>query len=162
MARECGTCNACCVYPAVPAINKPAGEPCRFLTAAGHGCQVYAGRPAMCRAYSCAWIEGHGKEDDQPSEIGVLVDRRDSQFGNVLIARALRPGAAQERKAVRAIKRISADAGLVCLVVADNITENERVVQIIGDDKLMNKFKSQHPDVRVCDDGSAKKLPVVP
>lgn len=146
--RECGTCNACCVYPSVQEIRKPAGKPCRFLEACGHGCQVYEQRPAMCRAYSCAWIEGIGKRADKPEELEVLIDRRDSQFGDVLIARALRPGAAQRREAVRAMRRASAAVGLVVLVVADDIADNERVVQFVGAPAVLAKFRAAHPSVK--------------
>ncbi len=146
--RTCGNCNACCVYPSVPKISKPAGSPCRFLEAAGHGCQVYEQRPAMCRAYSCAWIEGIGKRADKPGDLGVLTDRRDSQFGDVLIARALWPGAARRKVAVRAMRRASAATGRVALVVADEIEDSERVVRVVGDPPVLAKFHAANPTVK--------------
>lgn len=155
--RSCGDCNACCVYPAVPEIGKPAGEACRFLGACGHGCTVYAQRPQNCRAYSCAWLEGHGAAGDRPGDVGVLVDRRDTQYGTVLVARALEPGGAETRAARKAIKRMSRDVGAVCLVVSDEIEDNQRVQRILGAPGPMAAFRAANPDVRVYADGVAKQ-----
>jgi hypothetical protein len=142
----------------VPEINKPAGETCRLLEVCGYGCQVYAGRPKSCRNYSCAWLEGFGVAGDQAGELGVLIDRRDTQFGVVLVARALRPGVCQERRAVKAMKRMSRSLGVVCLVVSDDIEDNQRVKQIVGDTKVLAAFRLKHPNVKIYKDRAKLKM----
>ena len=48
MPRRCGTCSACCRWPSVAEIDKPAREPCRFLAKQGFRCTIYADRPKAC------------------------------------------------------------------------------------------------------------------
>lgn len=154
--RTCDGCSACCVYPEIPVLQKAAGERCKFLNACGR-CEVYDMRPPMCRSYSCAWLEGHGGEGDQPDKIHALIDRRETQFGMVLVARALKPGACQTKQVRKAIKRMSRDLDMVCLVVSDDINDNQRVKQIIGARKPLTNFRRQFPAVNLYDDGTAKQ-----
>jgi hypothetical protein len=157
--RECGTCNACCIYPSVPEIQKPAGESCRFLSVGCDGCQIYERRPPSCKRYACGWVEGSGRLGDQPEKIGVLIDRRETQFGLVLVARALRPGACEDRRSIKAMKCMSHELGMVCLVVSDDITDNQRVKRIVGAPGPLMKFKKAHPSVKIYKDRA--KLRVV-
>lgn len=114
--RDCGTCSACCRWPEISALAKPRGVTCSHLDACGYGCTVYALRPQACRSFRCAWIEGHGEARDIPDTSGVFLFRRDSKFGNnVLIAVDLGHGPMRQKK--KAIKRISRDSGLLCLLV---------------------------------------------
>lgn len=56
--RPCGDehsrCNACCVLPAIPELEKPAGEWCRHCSK-GKGCSIYAERPGGCQSFYCLW-----------------------------------------------------------------------------------------------------------
>lgn len=159
--RECGECHACCVYPSVPALNKPAGVRCEFLAERGN-CSVYQSRPKPCRDYACAWITGYGKNSDRPDRINVLIDQKETQFGNVLVARALIPGSCQTRPAVKAMHRMSKSLNVVCLVVSDDIADNQRVQQIVGDKKVITRFKKSHPELKLLPNGKPqqRKLPV--
>lgn len=114
-------------------------------------------RPVLCREYECPWLQGHGAEDDRPDKIGALVDYRDTQFGNVLVARALTPGACQRPPAQKAIRRLSKRTGKVCLIVSDDVNDNQRVKQIIGAPKVLANFKREFPTVKLYDDGTAKQ-----
>lgn len=129
--RECGDCNACCVYPSIPELSKPAGVPCEHLAKCG-GCSIYNMRPPSCRSYRCAWLDGHGKDKDKPGDCGVLIDFRDTQFGRVLIARSVIPGteAIATKQGKQAIKRIAKSAKTKCYVTADD--NNQRVLKTVG------------------------------
>lgn len=69
--RECGDCTVCCTVGAVPELNKPAYEECRFLCS---GCSLFSKpeRPKVCGTFKCSWLWGHGKESDRPDQIGVM------------------------------------------------------------------------------------------
>lgn len=150
--RDCGTCSACCRWPSVPEINKPAGVPCHFLESCGYGCKQYSTRPASCSKYSCSWIEGYGAEGHQPNRCGLLIDRRDTQFGTVLIARELQPGASEDEESMR---RMSADLGMVCLLVAND--DAQRIRKIIAPRQIRRRFLRQFPNVRIYPDGTSKE-----
>ena len=130
-SRGCGECSACCVYPSIPELNKPAGVRCDHLDECGK-CSIYALRPPSCRNYRCAWLDGHGKHADNPARSGVLIDFRDTQFGRVLIARSAVSGtdAISSKRGKQAIKRISSSAKTKCYVTADD--DNQRVVRTVG------------------------------
>lgn len=140
--RSCGTCSACCRWPEIPALAKPQGETCPRLDACGYGCTQYFERPDLCRRYECAWVQGHGGIGDQPDKAGVLIDLRDSQFGDVLVARDLGGPANKKR---RAIRRISEDAGLPCLLVAAD--DPERVMFVMGPDDVVRKAVDAFPEL---------------
>lgn len=59
---------------AVSAIPKGCGVWCRHASRSGQGCKVYDDRPAACREWSCAWLNGHGafQDSDRPDLIGVV------------------------------------------------------------------------------------------
>ena len=65
---------------------------------------------------------------DRPDSCGVLIDRRSTQFGVVLVAKSLNPGAAMSFKGKRAIERATRDEGMPCLVIDDD----ERVIGAAG------------------------------
>jgi hypothetical protein len=75
--RDCGECNACCVWLPIfdpPEIRKLGGEVCRNC-APGKGCTIYDDRPAMCRAYACAWRALPQLTDDwRPDRSKLLVE----------------------------------------------------------------------------------------
>jgi len=53
--RECGECTLCCKVLALEEPAKPASSWCPHCKP-GHGCRIYANRPAECRAFSCLWL----------------------------------------------------------------------------------------------------------
>lgn len=86
--RVCGDCTACCSAMAVPTIDKPAFTPCSRLNTpetaptARPGCNDYENRPASCRDFRCAWLDGFPMtgSGDRPDRLGlVLVPTIDPQ-----------------------------------------------------------------------------------
>ncbi len=146
--RKCGTCSACCRWPSVAEIAKPARIPCQYLHKQGFRCTIYADRPKACAAYRCTWLRGMGSAHhnrDRPDTCGVLIDRRSTQFGVVLVAKSLVPGAAMSPKGKRAIERTTRDEGLPCLVIDDD----ERVIGAAGPPEFMKEVMSKGPDIRL-------------
>ena len=143
--RKCGTCSACCRWPSIPALDKPARVPCQHLHKQGFRCTIYEDRPEACAAYNCTWLRGMGATKDRPDDCGVLIDRRSTQFGVVLVAKSLVPGATMSLKGKRAIERATRDEGLPCLVIDDD----ERVIGAAGPDDFMKEVMSKGPDIRV-------------
>ena len=140
MKRQCGTCSACCRLPEVPEINKPANTPCKHLCAAGYGCQIYKNRPKMCADYQCCWLMGFGAKSDIPEKSGVLIEARNTQFGTLMVAKSLYPGATETESGRRAINRISNTS--VCLVTNDN--NIDKVSRIAGPKHLVKAFKMKY------------------
>jgi hypothetical protein len=71
--RVCGPCNACCNYPAVPVLKKPAYVLCDHASLTG--CGIYGERPPECAAYTCLWLDGEFSPSDRPDQIGFAFDR---------------------------------------------------------------------------------------
>ena len=82
---------------------------------------------------------------DRPDTCGVLIDRRSTQFGVVLVAKSLTPNAAMSPKGKRAIERTTRDEGLPCLVIDDD----ERVIGAAGPPEFMKEVMSKGPDIRL-------------
>ena len=143
--RKCGTCSACCRWPSVAEIDKPARVPCQYLHKQGFRCTIYADRPKACAKYRCTWLRGMGATKDRPGSSGVLIDRRSTQFGHVLVAKSLTPNAAMSPKGKRAIERTTRDEGLPCLVIDDD----ERVIGAAGPADFMKEVISKGPDIRL-------------
>jgi hypothetical protein len=63
MAGHCQDCTGCCQVFEVKAVEKPFGEPCRYLgkTLFGQGCTIYHERPDACRHYVCLWLDSQRK-----------------------------------------------------------------------------------------------------
>ena len=55
VGRQCGECTLCCKVLALEEPAKPANSWCPHCKP-GHGCLIYASRPAECRAFSCLWL----------------------------------------------------------------------------------------------------------
>ena len=71
-SRECGECNACCVWLKGDAYGHEfgGGKPCRFLEG---NCSIYETRPEVCRRFQCAWLQGLLGDGMRPDRSGVLV-----------------------------------------------------------------------------------------
>ena len=142
--RKCGTCSACCRWPSIDEgeFHKPARVPCQHLHKQGYRCTIYADRPKMCSEYRCTWLRGMGSavdNRDRPNSCGVLIDRRSTQFGVVLVAKSLTPNAAMSPKGKRAIERTTRDEDMPCLVIDDD----ERVIGAAGPDDFMKEVESK-------------------
>jgi hypothetical protein len=90
--RECGECTACCTVTHVPELQKPIRVTCNHCKA---GCSIYEDRPASCRAYACAWLQGDLKEDMRPDKIGVMFEKHGTNI--VAALRHPHPGNGQWR-----------------------------------------------------------------
>ena len=128
--RQCGACSACCRWPSVKEIDKPAREPCRFLGRKGYRCIIYEDRPTACSKYRCSWLRGIGKKADQPDRCHILIDRRNNRFGYVLVAKPLRPGAATSRRGQAVISRAAVQDNMLCLIM--DYHDSDRVVGVAG------------------------------
>jgi hypothetical protein len=138
--RNCGECSACCRLPEIQEINKPPATPCQHLCAKGYGCKIYENRPQMCADYKCCWLMGFGAKSDIPEKSKVLVESKDTQFGLVMVAKSLCPGATETEAGRRAINRIAKNS--ICLVTNDN--DVNRVSRIAGSKKLIRAFKIKY------------------
>ncbi len=72
--RTCGPCTACCVLLEIqdPAIAKPAGTPCRHLSA--KGCGLHPHWPKLCQTWFCGWRLIPGlPEEWRPDLSGILL-----------------------------------------------------------------------------------------
>ena len=85
-----------------------------------------------------------GAEKDRPGTSGVMIDRRSTQFGVVLVAHPLEPGAAMLPKGKRAIERATRDEGLPCLVA--DYEDVERVIGVAGPEDFRKEVESKSID----------------
>ena len=129
--RKCGDCIVCCVYLRIndPELNKPGMSHCPHVWAAepevpgkrvcynGEGCKIYDKRPVVCAGYTCAWLQGHGEEEDRPDRCGVLMDNL-KRVQNAVECKPIWQGAADEPKGQDAIGRISSSKGVPALVTS--------------------------------------------
>jgi hypothetical protein len=61
--RQCGSCTLCCKLLAIPALDKPPGEWCRYCVP-GLGCSIYDQRPDVCRIFACQWLRNESFGDE--------------------------------------------------------------------------------------------------
>ena len=89
--RDCGSCDVCCIEPAIndESLVKPGGQVCPHLdqTKPHHKCKIYSKRPKnFCGVFECSWKIGYGKEDQQPSENGLLTFINEFNNGTWIVA----------------------------------------------------------------------------
>lgn len=82
-----------------------------------------------------------GDEQDQPDTCSVLIDRRMTQFGQVLVAKPLRPNSAMAPKGREAIQHATRDEGLPCLIV--DFEDTERVIGAAGPKDFIAEVESK-------------------
>lgn len=141
--RKCGTCSACCRWPAVPEIDKPPRVTCQHLHKQGFRCSIYADRPKACVAYRCSWLRGMGSavdNRDRPDTCGVLIDRRWCQYGHVLVAKSLTPKAALSSKGRLAIMRAVKDSKMPCVVV--DAGDPDLIVGACGSQEIIDDLQA--------------------
>ncbi len=137
--RSCGTCSACCRWPSVSEIEKPARTPCQYLGKKGYRCTIYEDRPSTCSKYQCSWIRGIGKKADQPDKCHVLIDRRNNRFGYVLVAKPLRFSTATSRRGQGVISCAAAQDGMLCLIM--DYHDPDKVVGVAGPKAVTTAFE---------------------
>jgi Fe-S-cluster containining protein len=71
--RVCGPCSLCCTVLRVDELAKLGGRDCLHQRPQG-GCRVHARRPAVCRAYRCAWLGGAFETGDRPDALRAVLD----------------------------------------------------------------------------------------
>ncbi len=136
--RTCGSCSACCRWPSIEALNKPAKTACVHLEKCGYGCKQYEARPKQCSDYQCTWLRGIGEERDRPDISKILIDRRNTQFGqSMMVAKMLHPNAEKTRKGEAAIRNAS-KSGPVLIVDYD---DPDRVIGLAGPKELQQEAK---------------------
>ena len=83
--RECGECNACCVWLKGDAYGHEfgKGKPCNFLK---NNCSIYETRPEVCKKYQCAWLQGLFPESLRPDKSKVLISVENWSKGQFLRA----------------------------------------------------------------------------
>jgi len=118
----------------VPQLSKSAGEQCEHCAVAG--CGQYDSRPTQCRAFSCLWLTGTGKELDRPDRSGMIfaAPRRATVFGSnepTAMAYEARDGAAEELAGADAIERL-AESRRVILMKRDAALSAFTVHEIFG------------------------------
>ncbi len=84
-------------------------------------------------------MRGLGAEKDRPDTSGVLIDRRMTQWGYVLVAKQLEPG--MTRKAQNAITRAAKDSGMLCLMV--DFEDTDKVIGAGGDRSAVQQFEKE-------------------
>ena len=119
---------------AVSQLSKAAGEPCEHCT--GAGCGQYDSRPSQCRAFSCMWLNGTGKERDRPDRSGMIFAKPQSAtvFGSnepTAMAYEASDGAAKGAAGADAIARL-AESGRVILLKRDAVLSAYTVHEIFG------------------------------
>jgi hypothetical protein len=137
--RTCGDCTVCCTYLRInqPQLVKRGLTPCPHLDVKSEdgfcgqsvegNCNIYQGRPPVCRDYSCVWLAGYGEEEDRPDRCGVLIDTV-LPIKNSIQAKPIRPNAGDSLEGDRAIHRMSRDTGKPALVARFPETQMVRVV----------------------------------
>ena len=73
----------------------------------------------------------------------MLIDRRSTQFGVVLVAKSLTPNAAMSPKGQRAIQRTTRDEKLPCLVINDD----ELIIAAAGPPDFMQEVVRKGPEL---------------
>ncbi len=147
VGRRCGTCSACCRWPAVPEIDKPPRVACPHLEKQGFRCTIYEDRPKMCAEYRCSWLRGLGADKDRPDTCGMLIDRRMTKWGYVLVAKQLEPGSAATQRGKNAITRAAKDGGMLCLVV--DFDDTDKVIGAGGDKPMVQQFEKETKGIPV-------------
>lgn len=133
MSRECGDCTVCCTYLRISGLGKPGLTPCVHLKEpaadgyTGEGCAIYGTKPAVCGGYTCAWLDGHGLDEDRPDRSGILSDNV-LRIENAIQCKPIRKGAHNTDKGRSAVERISRSKGEPALVCGFPETHMVRVV----------------------------------
>lgn len=153
--RKCGACTLCCTLPAIPELDKPAGVPCRHLTAKGCGIYDSPERPELCRSFACNWLKGAVDEHARPDIVGAFTTPMAD--GDGLGGRGGMMVHAEDRRferfgAMRRIMREVVDAGgevLIATVTGRRIITNNPAVHEIARERGVRDQDGQPVSVEV-------------
>lgn len=77
--KSCDGCNLCCVLFPIKELNKPLNVSCKHSTK--EGCDIYAKRPLICKAFICQWlIRQDMGEDLRPDKCGIVYHINDGKL----------------------------------------------------------------------------------
>jgi len=141
--RTCGDCIACCSYLKIGELEKPGLHHCKFATlkdpeeegmlqytgATEKNCSVYGTdkQPECCRGYVCAWLAGHGIDEDRPDKSLMLFDCLNN-IQNGLEAKPLDEGVEDTPAGRGIIERLSRSTDMAVLVLSFYEKQLKRVV----------------------------------
>lgn len=147
MARTCGDCTVCCVYPRIKDgdLDKPAMIHCPFLSVPNkpvenqvfytgkyseNNCTVYNTdkKPSCCTDYKCLWLEGYGDEEDRPDKSLMLFDRI-RNIENSIHAKPLKPDHEKASESRELIDKMSREAKTPVIVLD---FYKRRIVELVG------------------------------
>jgi len=70
--KACGSCVMCCTALEITELAKPAGPACPNCILSG-GCNIYPGRPQVCRDFECLWLATRTLPSNmRPDRIGTI------------------------------------------------------------------------------------------
>lgn len=135
MTRECGECVVCCIYHHIPILDKTAMEVCvnlkplesTFKAKGCNSCKVYENRPVTCKMYNCAWLLGHGKEEDRPDKTHLVFDQS-KRIENSLECKELKQGQSDTEEGREVIDRMSKSYETPVIVLSFFETRIKRLV----------------------------------
>ena len=138
--RDCGDCIACCVYPRITSLDKPAFTHCSNLTlnhppvdgelqysSGCNNCKIYEDRPSVCSGYKCLWLQGYGDEEDRPDRSLMLIDTT-NKIDNAIECKPLSEFAGSSGKGLKAVYTMAQQTQTVALVASFYEMRIEKVI----------------------------------
>ena len=120
--KECGDCNACCVFYEVKELNKAAKTPCQFLNSGCSGCSIYNKRPKICSDYICAWKGLDWPDEFRPDKSGLIIDvQKTETIQKYLDIREIRANAIEENGLL--LKQLVEQDFVLCLRYIDDTAQ---------------------------------------
>ena len=129
--RRCGECSLCCTVLRVDELRKLGGTPCAHLAGADSGCGIYTTRPAICRAYRCAWLRGAFRADDRPDHLGAVLDFQTQGMTTRLSIREATPGAFDRSPRLREIAEEYRTQMPVRITDVDDVLNRDRPYRVL-------------------------------
>ena len=125
LQNECGSCNMCCIAPAIdngrPLIpDKPAGDACKHCTS--QGCAIYKKRPPLCREYACLYLCGLVEERPDSNNVAWTIQPHPVPDGKLLVMGHCMDAIATSKDpvAVATMNRLFAESKMVtCIALRD-------------------------------------------
>jgi Fe-S-cluster containining protein len=128
--RECEECSLCCTVLRVDELRKLGGVDCVHQLPEG-GCGIHPSRPAICRAYRCAWLQGHFEESDRPDRLGAVLDFVNHGGQLMLEVRQARGGSFDASRRLQEIAERGREAVPVRITDADDVMDPDRPFRVL-------------------------------
>ncbi len=129
-ARECGECSLCCTVLRVDELRKLGGVDCVHQLAEG-GCGIHPSRPEICRAYRCAWLQGHFDESDRPDRLGAVLDFVNHGGRLMLEVRQARSGSFDASPRLQEIAERQREGVPVRITDTDDVMDPDRPFRVL-------------------------------